>query len=347
MKSKQRLKNVTYLIIFVLSNLSFVDAKYYDTPKYFFAKLDESDSTFTIILDGYFFGNIRKDPHKHGNYVINPTTKFEVAFTKNFYANPNFYSLHQINNSTMYKINCESNVLGYGSLKIGSPFVIVALSNDGSGKRISTKIESFYYNSVLSTISGWPISYLIAKTDKIEDILGFEKKYHVAIYQGYYDNDIESPVLIDTNIPELVKMKMDSVSDSKVEHNNKIKEEFKDRGETERTIRRFSYKTEIQPFESSNSQNTREKRYILFTYLFAAGYAGETYLVNENGQILKSIIQHSNGKFAKCEGIIRTQNYDLVVLYNSVGKYSGGLSLLKQDDEGILKEILFLGTVSD
>lgn len=347
MKSRQGLKNMKYLLILVLFNLLFGDAYYYDTSKYFFAKLDESDSTFTIILDGSFFERITRNPYKKGDYVENPTTKFEIAFTKNFYANPNVFSLHQINNTYNYKIKCKSSTMEHHtSLKIGSPFVIIAISNDGSGRRIQIKIESFYYYSYFSEL-GFTKSYLIAKSNKIEDIIGFEKNYHVAIYQGHNDNDIEPPLLIDTNIPESVKMKMDSISNSKVEYNNKIKEEFKNSRNAERTIRQLSYKTEIQPFETTTSQNIREKRYIISTYRFGKGNQGKILLLNKEDQFLNSLTQYSKGIFAKCEGIVRTKDYDLIIIYNATGDYTGGLSLLKQDNDGVLKEVMFLGTVFD
>ncbi len=339
MKLRKRIRFQFYLFILISIFLSFVNAQYYDTSKYFFAKLDKSDSTFIIILDGEFFERIKTNPYKKGNYVDNPTTQFEIAFTKNYFNNSNTFNIQRIRNSHQYKINCKPGTMEYyTSLKTGDQFVIVALSSDGSGRRIQTAIESFYYTS--SEFE----SHLAAKTYKIDNIDGFGRDYHLAIYQGAYDRDIKSPPLIDMNIPKPVKMKMDSITNSKVEYNNRIKEENKNVRFAESTIRLFSYKTEIQPFETNISQNTREKRYLISTYMNAAGYAGKTFLLNEKGQILHGLIQYSDGAFAKCEGIVRMNNYDLIIMYNSVGKYSGGLSLLKQDGDGPWKEILFLFT---
>ena len=338
---------------------------YHPSSKYFFAKVDRSDSTIVIILDGSFYyqtmnlpSYFTKAQKKFGTPLESPTHQFFDFYMRYHFQHPDQFYLGEGDERGYFKLHYSDpyhleSTIGF---KQDAQFLIIKPTPDGKGRRISTRVKEFYYYSEPPwhdpnyDPSSYTTSYLVAKTQNVGDISDIQSDYLVAIYQKGEDQDLSSEVIKSRKIPPNIQATFDLLTDLRNLQEEQIQSFFESKEEYESLLKYPMVKSTIQPVWIKTN-DLSEYRYLITLFAGEKNPYSVTILLDQQGNSLPSPVDYHFGALFSCVGIVKSRSLvgieDLVIYRKSTFDYTGGLSLLKYDDDGIFREILYLPTFSD
>lgn len=337
----------------LLLTILFADG-YNPISSYFFASVNPKDSTIHIRLDGAFFyqqinsflGKVSY-PDKIGSLLNSPATAFEHEYMQNHFRDCREclkVDLLETTDEGLYKIECDPWLMTKSiGMTVGDNFEIIKPDMNGEGGRITASISAFYYYSPDHMYSH---AYLLAKTEKIDDISIFGKESLIAVYRGRSSGE-------DMRLLKSLKTQRDQYTQML---RNASRTPTTDPDSVFAKIDSFSSEVDFKEVTTLEFYvHPGEFRYLVCGYKGTKNIYSRTLIMDTVGNEYPSPIFTSGLSIVKPLGIIhvvrpggrKREIEDLVVCEMSYGPYARGVSLFKSDMNGVLRQIVSLLLYSD